>query len=124
MPLIDPVTMSSVPPAQGKASAKISVPIELLPTETARILTNVHPALLLSAYYLRFPALVADPVATLLQSVIPLALCQTVYAVLCLPPAGSGAKAPKRAKLNATRKTVEAPSAKAFVSPSCVCLLF
>lgn len=115
MPLIDPVTMSSVSPASPAAPVKASSPIELLPTDLARIISQVHPALLLSAYYLRFPAFVADPVPTLLNSLLPLAVIQIAYAVLCLPAIGSNAKPVKKAKLNATKKTGEASSATAFV---------
>jgi phosphatidylinositol glycan class F len=116
MPLIDPVTMSSAG-AQTPAPAKPSLPIELLPTDFARIFSQAHPALLLSAYYLRFPALVADPVPTLLNSLLPLAAVQIVYAATCLPAVGSNAKPAKKTKLNASKKPNDAPTAKAFVTP-------
>jgi GPI ethanolamine phosphate transferase 2/3 subunit F len=115
MPLIDPVTMSAANPASPSAPVKASSPIELLPTDLARIVSQVHPALLLSAYYLRFPAFVADPVPTLLSSLLPLAIIQIAYAALCLPATGSNSKPVKKTKLNAAKKTGEAPSAKTFV---------
>jgi hypothetical protein len=98
MPLIDPVT------------------IELLPTDFARIFSQAHPAILLSAYYLRFPALVADPVPNLLNSLLPLAAVQIIYAATCLPAVGSNAKPAKKTKLNASKKPNDAPTAKAFVT--------
>ena len=115
MPLIDPVTMSS-PGTSQAAPVKASLPIELLPTDLARIVSQAHPALLLSAFYLRFPALVANPTSTLLSSLLPLALAQTAYAVLCLPAVGSTTKPVKKTKLNASKRTAEPATAKAFVS--------
>jgi phosphatidylinositol glycan class F len=111
MPLIDPVTMAAL----DQVSLK-SQPVELLPTDLARIFTNVHAVLLLSAYYLRFPALVADPVTTLLQSLPILAVLQIAYATCCLPPTGSGtsSKPIKKPKPGA-KKTDTSPS-KAIVS--------
>ena len=89
MPLIDPVTMSTSPRPLNSLPAKTSLPIDLLPTDLARIYTHIHPILLVSTYYLRFPSLVADPVSSLLTSLIPLAIIQISYAAICLPAAGS-----------------------------------
>jgi phosphatidylinositol glycan class F len=100
MALVDPVTMSSA----GQASPpKASLPIELLPTGLAPIFAHIHPVLLLSAYYLRFPALVADPTTTLLNSLAPLAVVQMTYAVLCLPATGTSPRPAKRAKPGAKK---------------------
>lgn len=106
MPLIDPVTMST---AGGQASPpKSSLPIELLPTSLAPIFAHVHPALLLSAYYLRFPALVADPTATLLNSLAPLAVVQMAYAVICLPATGTSSAKPAKKPKHGAKKTGDA----------------
>lgn len=110
MPLIDPITMSST---SQTLSLKSSEPIELLPTDLARLFTNVHPAILLSAYYLRFPALVADPVPTLLTSLLPLAVIQASYAIICLPVTGSSTKGVRRSKPNV--KKSDAPLTRLFV---------
>ena len=110
--------MSVINPASQSAPAKTSSPIELLPNDLARIISQVHPVLLLSAYYLRFPSFVADPVPTLLSSLLPLAIIQVAYAALCLPATGSNAKAVKRGKLNGAKKIGDAPSANAFVRHS------
>ena len=115
MPLIDPVTMSSAG-AQDPPPARPSLPIELLPTDFARIFSQAHPALQLSAYYLRFPALVADPVPTLLESLFPLALIQIAWAVICLPAVGTSSKPVKKAKPGASKKTMEVSSSKSLVS--------
>jgi phosphatidylinositol glycan class F len=116
MPLIDPVTMASASPSKTTVSAKVSLPVQLLPTDLARIISQAHPALLLSAYYLRFPVLVADPVSTLLNSLLPLAAIQIAYAVLCLPAVGSTSKPVKKVKPGASKKTPEASSARGLVS--------
>lgn len=117
MPLVDPVTMSSTgQPAPPKAS----LPIELLPTGLAPIFTHIHPVLLLSAYYLRFPALVADPTQTLLNSLAPLAVVQMGYAIICLPATGTNPRPSKKPKLGA-RKANDTSSASPLVSsPSAV----
>jgi hypothetical protein len=102
MPLIDPVTMSTNPPAP--AALKTSLPIELLPTDLARITTAAHPALLLSLYYLRFPALVSDPATTLLHTLLHVAVIQSAYAIVCLPAAGTSSTALKKPKPGEKRK--------------------
>jgi len=104
--------MSSAGPAKVPVPVKASSPLELLPTDLARIVSQAHPALLLSAYCLRFPALVADPVPTLLKSLFPLALVQIAYAVICLPAVGSSSKPAKKAKPGASKKTTEISSSK------------
>ncbi|KAL3425802.1 gpi-anchor biosynthesis protein (pig-f) [Phlyctema vagabunda] len=100
--------------APTKAMVKTSLPIELLPTDLARIITHAHPALLLAAYYIRFSAFVADPVQTLLGSLIPLAATQIGYAVLCLPSAGSDKKTVVKKKLNAPKKSNNDVAAKSL----------
>ncbi|KAF4637759.1 hypothetical protein G7Y89_g331 [Cudoniella acicularis] len=118
MPLIDPVTMSTIKPASQSAPApaeKPSLPVELLPTDIARIFSQAHPALLLSAYYLRFPAFVADPVPTLLSSLLPLAIIQIAYTIICVPAVGTSTKPVKKAKPGSPKKaTTESASANAF----------
>ena len=110
MPLVDPITMAT--PDQSSVESQ---PMELLPTDLARIFTNVQPALLLSAYYLRFPALVADPITTLLQSLPILAVLQIAYATCCLPPTGSGTSSKPVKKAKPGKKIDTSPS-KAIVS--------
>ncbi|KAH8796780.1 GPI biosynthesis protein Pig-F [Hyaloscypha finlandica] len=108
--------MASTSPTKMTVPAKLSIPVELLPTDLARIVSQAHPVLLLSAYYLRFPALVADPVSTLLNSLLPLAVIQIAYAVICLPAVGMTSKPVKKAKAGERKKTPEASSAKALTA--------
>jgi phosphatidylinositol glycan class F len=117
MPLIDPVTMASPSSSKNTVITKSSLPVELLPTDLARIVSQAHPALLLSAYYLRFPALVADPVSTLLNSLLPLATIQIAYAVICLPAVGSTLKSVKKAKPG-SKKIPEPSTARGLVGLS------
>jgi phosphatidylinositol glycan class F len=120
MPLIDPVTMSPLSPISQSSPPKPSLPIELLPNDLARLVSQAHPALLLAAYYIRFPALVADPVSTLLQSLAPVAAIQIIYAVTCLPHVGSSSKpvVVKKVKLNAPKRGEQSEvTGKAFVPP-------
>jgi phosphatidylinositol glycan class F len=97
MPLIDPVTMSGMSGASQSRSSRSSMPIELLPTSIAGS-NYASPLLLLTALYLRFPALVADPVPTLLQALVPVALCQTTYCLYCLPVAGTNSRVARKAQ--------------------------
>lgn len=78
-------------PNQGQAPAEkpSAPPVNILPSQLARTYSFVHPILLLALCFLRFEALVADPVKELLQDLPWLTLLQISYALLCLPPAGS-----------------------------------
>lgn len=74
--------------ATGKPQISSAAPIQPLRNETARLYTHLHPVLVLSIYALKFPALVADPVPTLLSTLLPLAVLQIAYVAVCLPPTG------------------------------------
>ncbi|ESZ92273.1 putative Translin-1 [Sclerotinia borealis F-4128] len=105
MPPIDPITMSGISPVSGDTSKPKSLPTDMLPSDIARIFTHIQPAILLSAYYFRFSALVADPVPTLLHSLLPVAILQVAYAALCLPASGSNMA--RKLKPGEKRKGVE-----------------
>jgi GPI ethanolamine phosphate transferase 2/3 subunit F len=105
MPLVDPITMSGMSTASQSRSPRPSTPIEVLPTAFAG--NYFHPVVLLAAFYLRFPALVADPVPTLLWTLLPVAVAQTAYCVYCLPIAGVSSKVAKK-----TQKSKGAPAKK------------
>jgi len=87
----DPATMTETESKRRKFLST-SLPIDILPTDTARLYTHMHPFLVLGVYYLRFNALVADPVSTLLTSLLPLSVLQISSAVTCLPAAKRAAK--------------------------------
>ncbi|KAH8599383.1 GPI biosynthesis protein Pig-F [Bisporella sp. PMI_857] len=87
---------------------KSSIPIELLPTDLAQLFSHAHPAILLAVYSFRFSSLVSNPVPALLISLIPLALTQIAYAVICLPAIGTNAKLAKKPKSGA--KKTELPN--------------
>jgi len=102
--------------AKSEAAPRKLVPvsqtISVLPTNTARLYTHIHPILILSLYYLWFSSLVADPVSTLKKAVAPLAHLQITYCVVCLPPfAGSttqrteAPKTPKKKKVQFAHST-------------------
>jgi phosphatidylinositol glycan class F len=69
-------------------------PVNILPTQLARTYSFVHPAALLAVLAVRFEALVADPVAEMLNTLPFLALLQVTYVMVCLPPAGSVLSSP------------------------------
>jgi phosphatidylinositol glycan class F len=64
-------------------------PVNIIPTQLARTYSFVHPAALLAILAVRFDALVANPVAEMLNTLPFLALLQVTYVMVCLPPAGS-----------------------------------
>ena len=116
--------MATMTATQSKRVKAFPVPgpIELLHTNGARTFTHIHPILLLTAYYLQFSALVANPVSGLLASLLPLAIIQTCYIVTCLPSAsgsatafGKGARGGHRKK-PVHAKSVAGPADKAVVS--------
>lgn len=74
--------------ATGKLQPSTAAPVETLRNDTARLYTHIHPILILSIFALKFPALVADPVPTLLTTLAPLAVLQTAFVAVCLPPTG------------------------------------
>ena len=74
--------------ATSKLQPSTAPPIEPLKNETARLYTHIHPILVLSVYAFKFPALVADPVPTLLTTLAPLAVLQIAFVAVCLPPTG------------------------------------
>ncbi|KAF7159037.1 hypothetical protein CNMCM5623_004270 [Aspergillus felis] len=80
-----------VPPPAMKPSAP---PVNILPTQLARTYSFVHPAALLAILAVRFEALVADPVAEMLNTLPFLALLQVTYVMVSLPPAGSVLSSP------------------------------
>ncbi len=65
----------------------ISVPIELLNSDAARVYTHAYPVLVLALFYVRFNTTVADPVSSLSQLVLPICILQAIYMVICLPAA-------------------------------------
>lgn len=72
-----------------KSSIPVS-PVEPLSNPTARLYTHIHPVLLLSVYFVRFNAIVADPVASLTTLLLPISVLQLAYVAICLPPTGTG----------------------------------
>ncbi|OJJ33704.1 hypothetical protein ASPWEDRAFT_741657 [Aspergillus wentii DTO 134E9] len=81
---------SSTPSTTQGPTVKPSAPaVAILPSQIARTYALIHPILLLGVFAARFQDLVADPVGELLNDLLPLALLQVAYVMVCLPPAGS-----------------------------------
>ncbi|KAI1502858.1 glycosylphosphatidylinositol anchor biosynthesis protein [Biscogniauxia marginata] len=103
MPLVDPVTMS--PPA-GKAGAAQAVkakdaeaptqPVQTLSSSQAQVLRHIHPALLAVLFFIRFRALVADPVAEMWNALPAVWAIQAAFAIVCLPAVGSQTARPAK----------------------------
>lgn len=77
-------TMSGGPPLRSSPPT-----VDIIASPTAQAYSYAHHALLISLYLVRFPALVADPVSTMLSDLPVVAALQVAYAVTCLPQAGA-----------------------------------
>lgn len=77
------------PPTSSAASKPIPHPIPhpttLLTSSFARTYTHLHPILILTLFTARFSATVRDPIHSLTTLLIPLALLQFTYCILCIP---------------------------------------
>lgn len=88
------------PPKPPKPSATTTgllpaiSPITLLQTDASRTTNHIHTALPLLLFVARFAAIVRDPVPALTQLLVPLALAQGTYCILCLPPSTGSASTP------------------------------
>jgi hypothetical protein len=58
--------------------------------------THIHPIFILSLYAYKFQHIVADPVPALLSILGPLAVLQTAFVAVSLPPTGETPKFEKR----------------------------
>lgn len=101
---------------QGPVDEPSAPPVNILPSQAARMYSFVHPVLLLALYGLRFPALVANPAQELLEALPWLVLLQMTYVTVCLPPAGSMETGPLPAtdgeeKKKSTPRSPSGPSA-------------
>lgn len=87
-----------------------ATPIDILNNDTARVYTHIHPVLVLSLYSYKFNSIVADPVAALTSTLLPLSILQIAYVAICLPPTGgSGAAAAQTEKRKPGEKKKAAP---------------
>lgn len=115
--------MSAVPTKATAAAAQpaktaFAVPaVPLLNSPAASAVAVAHPLVLAGLFAWRFNALVADPVATMRTTLPVVAAIQAVFAVVCLPVAGSqAAKALKKPRPGEKKKADGGPSALS-VSP-------
>ncbi|QKX56869.1 uncharacterized protein TRUGW13939_03976 [Talaromyces rugulosus] len=111
-------------PTTTATTAADPPPVDIRSTPAAQTYSHVHPAVLLALYAVRFPALVADPVSTLLSDLPIFTVLQVAYVVTCLPQAGStgnvdgagveaGKKASSPSAPTATTTTPSTPSTPA-----------
>jgi phosphatidylinositol glycan class F len=96
----------SVPATDPKSSKPSALqPVAIVDTPASKAISIGRPAVLLSACLFRLPALIKDPVSTLRTALPIVAAIQIVYAIACLPPAGSQQGKPARkARLGERRK--------------------
>lgn len=63
--------------------------IPLLDSDLAKYYSLAHTGQLLVYYYLRSSSLIADPLSTMIQDIIPLAVSQSLFCAICLPAVGN-----------------------------------
>ncbi|RDA88259.1 hypothetical protein CP532_0369 [Ophiocordyceps camponoti-leonardi (nom. inval.)] len=100
-----PIPSSSAAPAAAPAT-KVRQHIDTITihdTTTARVISTARPGLFLGLLAVRFSALVTDPAGALGSALPVVAVMQIVYAVVCLPAAGS--KAIRKARPGEKRKS-------------------
>lgn len=71
-------------------------PVPTNPSPASQTLRHVHSALLLALFSYNFGSLVADPVASMAGALPVVVAVQAAYALVCVPVAGSQAKAVKK----------------------------
>ncbi|KAF3058676.1 Glycosylphosphatidylinositol anchor biosynthesis protein 11 [Daldinia childiae] len=80
-------------------------PVQIIASSQAQVARHLQPALLISLFFARFGALVADPVSAMSSSLPVVVAIQVTYAVVCLPPVGSHAAKPiKKARPGEKKK--------------------
>ncbi|KAG8627027.1 hypothetical protein KVT40_004510 [Elsinoe batatas] len=76
---------ASPAPASKSKTPPTASPIEILDNPLSKAYTHIHTLSTLSIFTYTFPSLVADPIATMTGSLLPLALLQGIYCAICLP---------------------------------------
>lgn len=121
-----PARGSLAPATEAKGIDALS-PVSVVDSPLSKSIVLGRPVLLFALLYLRFHALVADPVSTLRQALPAVAVIQSLYAVVCLPVAGSqngkAARKPRpgeKKKSDATTSNAisvrHAPTSRCYVS--------
>ena len=89
------LTMSSATPkgqsgpvADHKPKSSLP-PVAIFDTPVSKAISLGRPAVILAGCFIRLPALIEDPVSTLRTALPLVAAIQIVYAICCLPVAGS-----------------------------------
>lgn len=123
MPLVNPITMSSLvkgPPsttAATMASKPALQPVPIFSDPLSRTIATARPALLVALLILRFNSLMKDPVSTLKTALPVVTVVQVAYAIFCLPVAGSQlAKVAKKPRPGDKKKTEQGGPNQASVS--------
>ncbi|KAL1856350.1 hypothetical protein VTK73DRAFT_8307 [Phialemonium thermophilum] len=110
---------SASPSTTKPAGASITAlhPVRINPSPAARAARHIHPVLLLSLFVYGFRSLVADPVSWMWRSLPVLIAIQAVYAVVCLPVAGSqSAKAAKKTRPGEKKNSADSSGPNAILA--------
>merc|ERR1712000_163096 len=108
----------------GEAKAKTTLhPVAIADTPAAQAVSIGRPALLLGSLFVRLPALINDPVATLNSALPFVVLVQIAYAAICLPIAGAPTVAKSTKKPRAGEKKRTESTAPALFKQSFLALI-
>jgi GPI ethanolamine phosphate transferase 2/3 subunit F len=76
-------------PQTSSQSSRLLKPNTQTIPRNASIYNHIHTPLVLGYYALRFSALVADPLQTMIQDLLPVTIAQCAFCATCLPAAGT-----------------------------------
>ncbi|KAL6857663.1 Glycosylphosphatidylinositol (GPI) anchor assembly protein [Amphichorda felina] len=111
----------SGPVADHKPKSSLP-PVAIFDTPVSKAISLGRPAVLLAGCFIRLPALIEDPVSTLRTALPLVAAIQIVYAISCLPVAGSQqAKSSRKPRPGERRK--QDASARNVVGTTIISLL-
>lgn len=87
--LIDLLPETKVKTGSQRLLIPVTQPIPLLPIRFARYYSYAYTVQICIYFYLRSSYLVANPLQTLLEDIVPLATSQALFCAICLPRAGN-----------------------------------
>lgn len=109
----------STPGIDSKPRPTLS-PVSVFDTHASKAVSVGRPAVLLAACFVRLSALIEDPVSTL-QTAFPfVAAIQILYAIICLPVAGSQQAKPAKKPRPGERRKQEATGPNLVVVSHCI----
>lgn len=89
--MVTPLTslLPPPPPHTSSQSSHLLKPTTSVIPRNSSLYNHIHTPLVLGYYAVRFSVLVADPLQTMIQDLLPVTIAQCVFCATCLPAAGT-----------------------------------